>query len=69
MNVDFVDELQCGESCENIPFEFHRLSVNCVQKFCIVVNSLNQLNFSSQAEFHVGFTFIFPRHNTESENT
>ena len=29
--VDFVDELQCGESWENIPLEFHRLSVNCVQ--------------------------------------
>ena len=29
--LDFVDELQCGESCENIPLEFHRLSVNYVQ--------------------------------------
>ena len=27
----FVDELQCGEFWENIPLEFHRLSVNCVQ--------------------------------------
>ena len=29
--LDFVDEMQCGESCENISLEFHRLSVNCVQ--------------------------------------
>ena len=28
--LDFVDEFQC-ESCENIPLEFHRLSVNDVQ--------------------------------------
>ena len=26
-----VDERQCGESWENIPLEFHRFSVNCVQ--------------------------------------
>ena len=29
--LDFVAELQCGESWENIPLEFHWLSVNCVQ--------------------------------------
>ena len=29
--LDFVDELQCGESWENVPLEFHRLSVICVQ--------------------------------------
>ena len=29
--LDFVDELQCRESSENFPLEFHRYSVNCVQ--------------------------------------
>ena len=29
--LDFVDELQCGESWENIPLEFHWLAVNCVE--------------------------------------
>ena len=29
--LDFVDELQCGESWENIPLEFHRLTINCIQ--------------------------------------
>ena len=29
--LDFADELQCGESWENIPLEFHRLRINCVQ--------------------------------------
>ena len=28
---DFVAELQCGESWENIPLEFHRFSVHCGQ--------------------------------------
>ena len=29
--LDFLNELQCSESWENIPLEFHRFSVNCVQ--------------------------------------
>ena len=29
--MDFVAELQCGESWEDIPLEFHRLLINCVQ--------------------------------------
>ena len=29
--LDFVAELRCGESCENIPLEFHWLTVKCVQ--------------------------------------
>ena len=27
----FVAELQCGESWENIPLEFHWLAINCIQ--------------------------------------
>ena len=30
---------------------------------------LNHVNLSSHAIFDPGFSFIFPRHNTESENT
>ena len=30
---------------------------------------LNHVNLSSHAIFDCGFSFIFPRHNTESENT
>ena len=29
--VDFLDELQYSESWENIPLEFHWLTINCVQ--------------------------------------
>ena len=29
--LDFVAELQCGESWENIPLEFHWLTINSVQ--------------------------------------
>ena len=29
--LDFLDGLQCSESWEDIPLEFHRFSVNCVQ--------------------------------------
>ena len=29
--LDFVAELQCGESWENIPLEFHWLTINCIQ--------------------------------------
>ena len=36
---DFVAELPCGESWEDVPLEFHWLTVNCVKKFCIVMNS------------------------------
>ena len=49
-----------------IPLDHHQLC----PKFGIVCDELlNQLNFSSQAAFDSGFWFIFPRHNTESENT
>ena len=40
-----------------------------VSKVLCCGESLNQLDFSSQTEFNVGFWIIFPRHNTESENT
>ena len=30
---------------------------------------LNHVNLTSQTVFDCGFSFIFPRHNTESENT
>ena len=33
--LDFVDELQCGESCTRVPLAHHQLC----PKFCIVVNS------------------------------
>ena len=33
--LDFLDELQCSESWEDIPLEFHRFSVNCVQNFVL----------------------------------
>ena len=29
--VDFLEELQCSESLENISLELHRFSVKCVQ--------------------------------------
>ena len=29
--LDFVVELQCCESLEDIPLEFHWLTINCVQ--------------------------------------
>ena len=29
--LDFLDELQCSEYWENIPLEFHRFTINCVQ--------------------------------------
>ena len=51
---------------------FHSNSIGSPSIVSKVLNCdelLNQLNFSSQAEFDVGFCFIFPRHKTESENT
>ena len=30
--LDFLDELQCSESWEHIPLEFHWLTINCVQR-------------------------------------
>ena len=39
--LDFLDELQCSESSENIPLEFHRFSFNCVRSSVIVMNLWN----------------------------
>ena len=66
--MDFVAELQCGEYWEI----FHSNSIgspSSVFKVLCCDELLNQLNFSSQAECDVGFWFISPRPNTESENT
>ena len=60
--LNFLDELQCGESWENIPLEFHRNSVQVsVQR--------NQPNCFSQTVFDVGFWFTFLKHNTKFENS
>ena len=31
--LDFDPELQCGECWENIPLEFHWLTINCLQSY------------------------------------
>ena len=51
---------------------FHSNSIgspSSVSKVLYCDELLNQVNFSSQAEIYSGFSFIFPRQNTESENT
>ena len=66
--LDFVAELQCGESWEI----FHSNSIgspSLVSKVLYCDELLNQLIFSSQTVFDCGFSFIFPRNDTESENT
>ena len=44
-------------------------SPSIVSKALYCVELLNHVNVSSQTVFDFGFWFIFPRHNTESENT
>ena len=64
--LDFVDELQCSESWEI----FHSNSIgspSIVSKVLYCAESLNHVNLSSQTVFDCGFSFIFPRHNAESE--
>ena len=66
--LDFVAELQCGESWEI----FHSNSIgspSIVSKALYCDELLNHVNLSSQTVFDCGFSFIFPRHHTESENT
>ena len=51
---------------------FHSNSIGSpsnVSKVLHCDESLNHLNCCSQTVFDVGFWFIFPRHDTESENT
>ena len=50
----FTDELQCGESWENIPLEFIG-SPAIVSKVMYCGESLNGPNCSSQTVFDVGF--------------
>ena len=66
--LDSVAKLQCGESWEI----FHSNSTgspSIVSKVLCCGELLNHVNLSSQTIFDCGFSFIFPRHNTESENT
>ena len=51
---------------------FHSNSIgspSIVSKAQFCGELLNHVNLSSQTVFDCGFSFIFPRHNTESENT
>ena len=51
---------------------FHLNSIgspSIVSKVLYCGESVNQSNCCAQAVFDVGFCFIFPRHNSESENT
>ena len=51
---------------------FHSNSIgspSIVSKFLYCDESLNHSNCRTQTVFDVGFSFILPRHNTESENT
>ena len=48
--LDFLTELQCGESLENIPLKFHWLTINCVQSSVLL---------SSQTVFDYGKTDDF----------
>ena len=51
---------------------FHSNSIgspSIVSKALYCGELLNHVNLSSQTVFDCGFSFIFPRHNTESENT
>ena len=51
---------------------FHSNSIgspSIVSKALCSGELLNHVNLSSHAIFDCGFSFIFPRHNTESENT
>ena len=66
--LDFLDELQCSESWEI----FHSNSIgspSIVAKVLSCEESLNKPNCCSQTIFDVGFSLIFPKDNTESENT
>ena len=66
--LDFVAELQCGESWENIPLEFNWLTINCVQSSALWW-TLEPRQLVFPKVFDCGFWFIFQRHDTESENT
>ena len=51
---------------------FHTNSIgspSIVSKVLYSDELLNQLNFSAQTVFDCGFSFIFPKQNTEDENT
>ena len=51
---------------------FHSNSIgspSILSKILYCDELLNHINLSSQAEFDCGFQCIFPRHDTESENT
>ena len=51
---------------------FHSNSIgspSIVSKVLYSDELLNQVNVSSQTMFDCGFSLVFPRHNTESENT
>ena len=66
--LDFVAELQCGESWKI----FHSNSIgspSIASKDLYCGELLNHVNLSSQKVFDCGFWCAFPRHNTESENT
>ena len=66
--LDFTDKLQCSGSWE-IYHSSSNGSPSIVSKVLYCDESLNHPNSRSQTVFDVGFWFIFPRHNTESENT
>ena len=62
------------QSCKVVnPWKiFHSNSIgspSIVSKALYSGKLLNHVNLSSQAEFDCGFSFILPRHNTESEIT
>ena len=62
------------QSCNVVNPEkiFHSNSIgspSILSKVLYSCELLNNVNLSSHAMFDCGFSFIFPRHNTESENT
>ena len=58
---DFVAELQRIESCENIPLEFHWLTIDFVKRFCNFEKIVIHPNpFLSKLRWHSGFSMDLP---------
>ena len=73
LNLDSIS-WTLWQSCNvvNLGKIFHSNSIgspSIVSKVLYCDELLNHVNFSSHAIFDCAFSFTFPRHNAESENT